>query len=364
MLLSIFAVALVAFWLVFVGLARIAGFDVSVWAPRLGSLAADRLFDVTRASATAAGVLAGVFAIVYAYRKQRVQEAAGKREDSQQLSQRYQDAAEQIGHEKDAVVLAGVYAMSRLADDWTDQRQQCVDVLCAYLRLSAESDSGGGKVVQRAIVDEILNHTKIDRTDGKSWSELRLDLSGARIDGLKAFNHRFANLVLQGAHLYEMDITLDSELDGSMNLRDAHVYGHVSLGLEGRGWINAWGMHVHEGGRFQAGGHGKNIKYSFGTATIDLGGFLGVTVPVGSAKNTFDFYGMTVAGELSVYGTGESCEPGSVNIKDIQTINGGRLTFQKEIVSPPCDAVKPGLRELDGVKAGTVTLGPWEVVDD
>jgi hypothetical protein len=52
-------------------------------------------------------------------------------------------------------VLAGVYAMSRLADDWTDQRQQCVDVLCAYLRLSQSAASETSQEIVRAWSPEV-----------------------------------------------------------------------------------------------------------------------------------------------------------------------------------------------------------------
>ena len=50
---------------------------------------------------------------------------------------RYGEAAAQLGHGNAAIRLAGVYAMAQLADDWADPdaRQQCVAVLCAYLRM-------------------------------------------------------------------------------------------------------------------------------------------------------------------------------------------------------------------------------------
>ena len=69
-----------------------------------------------------------------------------ERAEADARAKRYQDAASQLGHEKAAVRLAGVYAMAGLADDWRAQRQQCVDVLCAYLRMSPASNlsaSGG-----------------------------------------------------------------------------------------------------------------------------------------------------------------------------------------------------------------------------
>ena len=51
------------------------------------------------------------------------------------LNERFAAAAGQLGSDKPpAVRLAGVYAMAGLADDWPENRQTCVDVLCGYLR--------------------------------------------------------------------------------------------------------------------------------------------------------------------------------------------------------------------------------------
>ncbi|UJH71825.1 hypothetical protein [Ornithinimicrobium sp. INDO-MA30-4] len=64
-----------------------------------------------------------------------------ERERVRGLRDRFTTAAGQLGDESAAIRLAGVYAMSALADDWLTQdepaeaeAQVCVDVLCAYLR--------------------------------------------------------------------------------------------------------------------------------------------------------------------------------------------------------------------------------------
>src|ERR1039457_1109126 len=58
-------------------------------------------------------------------------------------NERFATAADQLGSDKPAAVrLAGVYAMGGLADDWAANRQTCVDVLCAYLRMPYEPDPG------------------------------------------------------------------------------------------------------------------------------------------------------------------------------------------------------------------------------
>ncbi len=43
------------------------------------------------------------------------------------LNERFATAADQLGSDKPAVRLAGVYAMAGLADDWEENRQACVD---------------------------------------------------------------------------------------------------------------------------------------------------------------------------------------------------------------------------------------------
>ena len=58
------------------------------------------------------------------------------------LKERFATAADQLDSGKPAVRLAGVYAMADLADDWAENRQTCVDVLCAYLRMPYEPDPG------------------------------------------------------------------------------------------------------------------------------------------------------------------------------------------------------------------------------
>ncbi|MEO3939477.1 hypothetical protein V3C41_00145 [Paenarthrobacter nicotinovorans] len=372
MLLASFVVASGAFWLVFVGLARLSGFDVAPWNPDLGAIAPERLFDITRAGATAAGVLAGVFAIVYAYRKQKVQEASGRREDSQLLSTRYQDAAEQLGHEKQAVVLAGVYAMSRLADDWTDQRQQCVDVLCAYLRLSQswddETDHMNARqedVVRRAIIAEILKHTEVDGDQTKSWSHLRIDLSGARLDGLRTWANRFETLILSEARFFG-DNNIDAQIGSLLDLTDAQIHGSLRLNLDGSdARVSAWGAHIHSGGSLYAGSETRTgTSFTFGSTTVDAGGRLAATLPAGSRKKTLDFYNVNVTGELAVYGKGEGCEKAAVYIRDASTVGQGRIGFQQQIAQAENDIVFPRPSSLKDVKLSIFTVGEWEVVED
>jgi hypothetical protein len=76
-------------------------------------------------------------ALVMLYRRQKDSERA-------QFAQRFGAASTQLGDSDSAVRIAGVYAMAAAADESPvfTRRQQCIDVLCGYLRLPYEPDSG------------------------------------------------------------------------------------------------------------------------------------------------------------------------------------------------------------------------------
>ena len=107
-------------------------------------------------------------------------------------NERFATAAEQIGQERPAVRLAGVYAMAGLADDWEEKRQTCVDVLCAYLRMPYEPPGQDAPVRERLAfgADREARHTVIrvitaHLKDGAavSWQGLNFDFTGVVFDG-------------------------------------------------------------------------------------------------------------------------------------------------------------------------------------
>jgi uncharacterized protein YjbI with pentapeptide repeats len=88
----------------------------------------------------------GVFALWLATRRQRSTEFGLTQQertieatiadaDEKRITELYTKAAEQIGHDKAPVRLAGIYALERLAQDNPRHRQTIVNVLCAYLRM-------------------------------------------------------------------------------------------------------------------------------------------------------------------------------------------------------------------------------------
>jgi uncharacterized protein YjbI with pentapeptide repeats len=150
-------------------------------------LGVDRL-ELIKTTITTCGFIGAVLAGLYAYRKQKIAESEAHRTDADQFAQRYTTAAEQLGHDQAAVRLAGVYAMARLADDWTEQRQTCIDVLCAYLRMPYTPDPEsphhrhGEKQVRLTIITTIRNHLTNPGIP-PNWRGHEFDFTGATFDG-------------------------------------------------------------------------------------------------------------------------------------------------------------------------------------
>lgn len=117
-----------------------ARLQASLWVWQDGFyLTGDQWFNAARTTVTLVGIIGLGGAAFLAYRKQVSTEATHLLEQSSGLRDRYTTVAEQLGHDSAAIRLAGVYALASLADDWhdfgnDDERQVCIDLLCAYLR--------------------------------------------------------------------------------------------------------------------------------------------------------------------------------------------------------------------------------------
>ncbi|WP_299169004.1 pentapeptide repeat-containing protein [uncultured Arthrobacter sp.] len=159
--------------------------------------------DLIRLALTIAAGVGGVVALVVAYRRQRDLEQG-------RFVEAFGAAAKQLGDSDVAVRLAGVYAMAGVADQSSKlKQQQCIDVLCGYLRLPYSPELGnnhqsalvlrkavlpkGGaeeelqfqyrqndKVVRQTLVRVIVAH--LQQNAPHSWSSNNFDFSGAHFE--------------------------------------------------------------------------------------------------------------------------------------------------------------------------------------
>jgi Pentapeptide repeats (9 copies) len=142
------------------------------------------------------------------------------------LTERFATAAELLGSDQPTVGLAGVYAMAVLADDWAENRQACVEVLCGYLRMPYEPDPGKDapepqrrafqaiREVRHTVIRVITTHLKQDAA--VSWQRLNLDLTGVVIDGGNFSGARFSG----GTVIFR-----DARFSGRVSFRDARFSG-------------------------------------------------------------------------------------------------------------------------------------------
>ncbi|MEV0033547.1 pentapeptide repeat-containing protein [Nocardia sp. NPDC050793] len=107
------------------------------WITPIDTSKAAAEIDVTRMALTVVAGVGGVVALVITYRRQRDLEQS-------RFVERFGAAAAQLGATDVAVRMAGVYAMAGVADESDGQRrQQCIEVLCGYLRLPYSPEFGG-----------------------------------------------------------------------------------------------------------------------------------------------------------------------------------------------------------------------------
>ncbi|WP_157940114.1 pentapeptide repeat-containing protein [Arthrobacter ruber] len=161
------------------------------------NLESDKWFDVVRSAVATVGLAGLGGAAVIAYRRQRTGEHQHKLETDKhsasgvtELRARFTTAAEQLGHEQAAVRLAGVYAMTALADDWfhvsnKNEQKVCVDVLCAYLRMPYSPDSAkpGEREVRLTIINVIRDHLMRPGEFSTNWCNISMNFTGATFDG-------------------------------------------------------------------------------------------------------------------------------------------------------------------------------------
>lgn len=180
----------------------------------------DKWFEVIRNAVTTAAALGVGITLFFSYRRQqtaehnqrvaaeaqltaaRAQETAAaalelstkqhgldqdRRKDAvtAELRTRYAQTAEQLGSSHLPVRLAGVYSLAALADDWAaigneDERQVCIDLLCAYFR---SAQPGEDAAVKRELADatlQVIKERLVTATpQRKFWGSSRIRLQNA-----------------------------------------------------------------------------------------------------------------------------------------------------------------------------------------
>ncbi|MGW1729897.1 pentapeptide repeat-containing protein [Streptomyces sp. NPDC001999] len=302
--------------------------------------------DVLKATVTALTLIGAVLAGLYAYRKQLLAEGDAHRADASQLAERYTTAAEQLGHDQAAVRLAGVYALARLADDWAEQRQVCIDVLCAYLRMPYEPDptapehKAGEREVRQTIIRVIRDHLQQPDTP-TAWCEHNFDFTSAVFDGGSFSTSHFrgrANFDRARFAGGTVDFASTMFSGGTVTFHGARFAGSMvdfiaaefSSGVvDFHGATFGGGMVDFDGAEF-GGGVVDFSGVEFGGSTVGFADarFSGGTVDFLGARfggGVVDFHGATFGGGMVDF-SGAEFSGGRVTFHDA-TFGGGMVDF-------------------------------------
>jgi uncharacterized protein YjbI with pentapeptide repeats len=302
------------------------------------------------ASVAGAGALV---ALVMAYRRQRVTEAAtvldkerwqatAAQDRIRLLNERFTAIAAQIGSDQAAVRLAGVHAMAGLADDWDENRQTCIDVLCAYLRMPYAREPTGGpssgdrswlawrgfQEVRHTVIRVIAAHLRAGAV--VSWRGLSFDFTGVVFDGGSFGGAEFSGgeVSFGGATFSGGEVSFDgATFSGGMVRFNGATFsgGEVSFG----GATFSGGEVSLFGATFSAGTVSlSGVRFSGGEVRFSYATFSGGEVSFGDAAfsgGTVSFGGGAFSGG-AVRFNGATFSSGTVRFNGA-AFSGGKVSF-------------------------------------
>ena len=211
--------------------------------------------------------------------------------------------------------------MAGLADDWEENRQTCIDVLCAYLRMPFEPQPDddapveqrlafrAGREVRHTVVRVIAAH--LTGSAAVSWRHLHFDFTGVVFDDV-----RFTNAVFTGYVTFE-----NAEFSGGWvsfgSVRFDRWTSFANATFSG-GWVDFRGVTfssavIFSGAKFSGGTVSfegaefsshmgvsfEDARFSGGTVRFNWARFSGGTVRFDSAKfiaSPVDFSGAKFSG--------------------------------------------------------------------
>lgn len=186
------------------------------------------------------------------------------------LNERFAAAADKLGMDKPATVrLAGVYAMAGLADDWEDNRQTCIDVLCGYLRIPYAPDPGDGEKHLEFLANREVRHTVIRVIAAHLREEASVSWCGADLD--------FTGVVFDGGDFHGAEFS-----GGRVSFKGAEFFGGTVSFMRARlsgGSVDFWDAKF-SGGTLNF----MSAKFSGGSVSFEGAEFSGGTVIFLSAE--------------------------------------------------------------------------------
>lgn len=164
------------------------------------------------------------------------------------VDERFKNAIEHLGHDKDAIVLGGIYALHRIAQEDKTYRKTVFDILCSYIREKTSSIKDMDEIpenertlikptiVIQTIIDVLFKYKNIQEF---YYMGLTADLHGIKCINADLCEAHLECAKLESAHLQGAKLT--SAFMECANLYEAHLEGSdlSEAHLEGANLISA-----------------------------------------------------------------------------------------------------------------------------
>ena len=148
--------------------------------------------NIVKIALTLVGGVGAVAYLVIKYQERQQAGRAEKREKDRLVDTKVQDAINQLGSDKASTRIAGVYALTDIADRYKGgYRQRVVDILCGYLRSDRSSYApdrsrqpvwdASGHLVESAASDEAVESTILSVMRDRLRKERKDDKTGETI---------------------------------------------------------------------------------------------------------------------------------------------------------------------------------------
>ena len=220
--------------------------------------------NIVKIALTLVGGVGAVAYLVIKYQERQQAGRAEKREKDRIVDTKVQDAINQLGSDKASTRIAGVYALTDIADRYKGgYRQRVVDILCGYLRSDRSSYApdrsrqpvwdASGHLVESAASDEAVESTilsvmrdrlrkerKDDKTgetivqtvdDDQLWCACTFDLHGATFhEAVDLTDSTFECVPNFRGTKFERDADFHgAHFTGGADFREAHFTGYADF---------------------------------------------------------------------------------------------------------------------------------------
>ena len=265
---------IIAFVLAMWGLGR-----VPVWQLKLDP--EKQAESIVKIALTLVGGVGAVAYLVIKYQEQQQAGRAEKREKDRIVDTKMQDAINQLGSDKASTRIAGVYALTDIADTYRGgYRQRVVDILCGYLRSDRETyplgedgkpatglprSGDADKAVESTILSMFVAHLKKGPRDENGdvtlrqqvrndqlWCDCSFDLHGATFhEDVRLIGTTFEHgLNFQGTKFERGANFSGAHFTGGASFSGAHFTGDADFGGADLDGANFSGAHFTGGANF------------------------------------------------------------------------------------------------------------------